>query len=517
MQPGWTYLFEAVYAGSTHVVQYPFEGLVLLDAVSPAGQALQRAEQRISLAETFGPGIIPVPEVTGAASELRAKLSEGTEADRHASHTKYPAARATTETAPSAPPTFEGWVVQGSDGSREQLIQHSFTWVERRAQQLLHPLAVWHAVCIEGCSRAELLQPWPQHMRSELGRMLDALEQGFHEAQMELLRHLAILTSAAEQQQAEAVSQPNAAPASTPAQGKGHDTCATESQQQVSEAAAAADALADLSLCGTGASTQAGSSMGTPSGKMPTSTMAGCLPTASAPERTTTATAGADTASEHGAPGSVSSWPAEQQATMQDAVHYMQDKQGAVQSLQMGMYYQRDPYSRSSMAHPAIKAAPRLRRLLLECIKPNKDGSGLPGYQPSANFQQTWAKGWAAGPQLGHAAEQPPPAINEVLPLVYDTLLNHLAAADVVRLGCTCGMWSQLVSSHPGYAALCAGAKKPAPRSSCGYASSWLSHSGGSYDEEDYGCDYEDYDFDDYGGYDNGYDSDDCNDYFRYH
>jgi hypothetical protein len=34
-EPRWTYLFESVYQENTVVVQSPFEGLVLLGAVSP--------------------------------------------------------------------------------------------------------------------------------------------------------------------------------------------------------------------------------------------------------------------------------------------------------------------------------------------------------------------------------------------------------------------------------------------------------------------------------------------------
>jgi hypothetical protein len=516
MQPGWTYLFEAVYADNTHVVQYPFEGLVLLDAISPGGHGLERAEERVTLAETFGPGVIPVPELTGAATELRGKLSQGTEPNRPAVRFRAPTPDAPAWPAPSTLPACEGWVLQGSHGSREKLVQYSFKWVRRHAQQL-HPLAVWDAVCFEGHSRAELQQdkPWPQHMRSELGRMLDALEQGFQGAQKELFSQLAILkpTAGQQQQQAEAFAQRSTASASAPQQVQGNDTGGTASQHQMSEAAAAADALADLSLCSTGRSTHAGSSTGTQPGKPPPSAMAGPLPTASATGSTTTAATEADTAREQGTPGSVDGWDAQrsaqQTAAMQAVARYMQDRQGAVQSLQetpMDMYYQRRHPSKFSMAvingHPVSEAAPRLRRLLLECIKPNKDGSGLPGYQPSLNFQQTWAKGWAAGPQLGHAAEQPPPPIDDVLPLVYDTLITFLEPRDVVRMGRVCTTWSQLVRTHPGYQALCkAGkeAKEAAARRSQGYVLGPYSGYGHGYFYD--GWDDDGRDYDDWGGY----------------
>jgi hypothetical protein len=138
-------------------------------------------------------------------------------------------------------------------------------------------------------------------------------------------------------------------------------------------------------------------------------------------------------------------------------MEYMSGREAAVQELQkkpLIMYCQR-AVGMTMMLTVSCTVRPRLRRLLLECVKPNKDGTGLPGYQPSPSFQQTWASSWADGPLVGHAADQPPPLVNEVLPLIYDALLPFLEPRDVVTMSTICSMWAQLVRSHPGYAALC--------------------------------------------------------------
>lgn len=46
-QPGWTYMFEAVYHDNVHVVPYPFEGLVLLGAVLPQVGVMNALDQTV--------------------------------------------------------------------------------------------------------------------------------------------------------------------------------------------------------------------------------------------------------------------------------------------------------------------------------------------------------------------------------------------------------------------------------------------------------------------------------------
>jgi hypothetical protein len=78
MQPGWTYMFEAVYQHNTHVVRYPFEGLVLLGAVSPQGLELPDAAARQQLAAELGDiGVMAVPSIEGALLELLQRLGRG--------------------------------------------------------------------------------------------------------------------------------------------------------------------------------------------------------------------------------------------------------------------------------------------------------------------------------------------------------------------------------------------------------------------------------------------------------
>ena len=63
MQPGWTYLFEAVYADNTIVVPYLFEGLVLLTAVAPDGCEMRSPGERQQLAAQLGVMLVPCLQV----------------------------------------------------------------------------------------------------------------------------------------------------------------------------------------------------------------------------------------------------------------------------------------------------------------------------------------------------------------------------------------------------------------------------------------------------------------------
>ena len=63
MQPGWTYLFEAVYAKTTIVVPYLFEGSVLLSAVAPDGCEVGNLGERQQLAAQLGVMLVPCLQV----------------------------------------------------------------------------------------------------------------------------------------------------------------------------------------------------------------------------------------------------------------------------------------------------------------------------------------------------------------------------------------------------------------------------------------------------------------------
>ncbi|KAJ9532467.1 hypothetical protein QJQ45_010509 [Haematococcus lacustris] len=175
-QPGWTYLFEAVYAANTHVISYPFQGLVLLDAICPEGLGLASGAAKHALAARLG---------TLAAPELQ--LRKAKELIRW-----LQAGQASSSSSPSTPPLLishspasEGWVVTlGSSGQRVKLVNDSFKRAHCEAQ-LLHPLSVWDMVR-QGASRDQLLPPWlPSHLRVELEAVLAALHRQFQEVRLQ--------------------------------------------------------------------------------------------------------------------------------------------------------------------------------------------------------------------------------------------------------------------------------------------------------------------------------------------
>jgi hypothetical protein len=173
LQPGWTYLFEAVYPDNTHVVQYSFEGPVLLTAVAPDGREVRGAAARQALARRLG--VLAAPSLEGPWEELGARLARGTAASPGsgaASSVSASGSQRDGEQLQLALPTFEGWVLEAPSGERHKLVQTAFKRAGAAAQQLLHPLVLWDeldaarpawahaawAACRAGCAGAPVLQ-----------------------------------------------------------------------------------------------------------------------------------------------------------------------------------------------------------------------------------------------------------------------------------------------------------------------------------------------------------------------
>lgn len=191
LAPGWTYLFEAVYRSSCHVVPYPFEGLVLLSAVGPDGMELPSPDERQALARQLG--TMAAPCLEGPLAELHSRLARGavpaaaavSPAGRGSgsrgggAELAVPRAGSAGKTELAAPPSFEGWVLEASSGQRLKLVQAAFKRAGAAAVELLHPLVLWDAVRCGGASRAGLAVGLPPHMQRELHAELDAMEGQF--------------------------------------------------------------------------------------------------------------------------------------------------------------------------------------------------------------------------------------------------------------------------------------------------------------------------------------------------
>lgn len=315
MQPGWTYLFEAVYGDNTHVVQYAFEGLVLLAAVKPDGQELRGITERQHLAAQLG--FMAVPSLKGPWAELCDRLSRGTPQNVGGGS--------------AVPAAFEGWVVEEPRGTRHKLVQAAFQRTGRAAQ-LLHPLTVWDKVRNSRTSRAQLSAGLPPHFQRELHAILDATEGHF----CRVLRVLAHMAAQAHSQQS---------------QGRlcelldGMQGFLADRGGQVMELE---NMLASLTLLEGGHESSGRSAEG---------------------EQNRGAVKALHTSD-----------------SFQKALHYVLQHTGG--RVEAPMFWRRISH------HEAPGSLPLLRGLVLDCIRPDMDGT-LPGYSPSPNFAQTHAKGWA--------------------------------------------------------------------------------------------------------------------------
>eukprot|EP00961_Rhodomonas_salina_P193590 2613624-Rhodomonas_salina.1 len=89
-----------------------------------------------------------------------------------------------------------------------------------------------------------------------------------------------------------------------------------------------------------------------------------------------------------------------------------------------------------------------LRCRILECIKPDWGGH-LQGYTPSANFKQTFAKGWKAGPMAGRLARNRDAASRNPMEdeLILLLVLQRLDDLPMVKALAVCHAWRLMVKS----------------------------------------------------------------------
>jgi hypothetical protein len=182
-----------VYRLNAHVVQYNFEGLVLLAAVAPDGRELPDGDPALpQLAQRLGV-TMAAPCLRGTWGELVAELGRTPAAAGGSavagSGSRQEGSGSSRPRAVSGPPAFEGWVLTTADCSRHKLISEQYKQASL-AGQALHPLSVWDAVRCSGLSRAALLAGLPAHFQDELRGILDALTRRFCWVQQQLAAQL---------------------------------------------------------------------------------------------------------------------------------------------------------------------------------------------------------------------------------------------------------------------------------------------------------------------------------------
>jgi hypothetical protein len=402
MQPGWTYMFEAVYQHNTHVVRYPFEMLVLLGAVSPEGAELPDAAARQQLAAQLG--VMAVPSIEGALPELLHRLGRGCctsdEAQDSAAASKgssnkkavHSGNQVSGSSSNRSTGNFEGWVAQ-SEQQRCKLVLQQFQQLSRAASHLLHPLMMWDAV-FRGRSRAELAEGLPVHFAAELDGILAALDGQFWAVQKLL-----------DQQLQKAWLSTSALSSVSGSSSKG---AVVSSVDVASAPAGEADANAERLSA-------------TADDDHPTAASEACST---------------------GATGSAAVLNTPQFA---DALQYAVDRGTAAVA---SMFWA----PRTASSSNGSSTAPALRGRILECIRPGLDGI-LPGYTPSPAFKQTYAKGWARGPPAGSRVlgQGPEPLIlQQLTDQALTAVLGKLRGRDVGSALRVCRAWCGLVQGDPG-------------------------------------------------------------------
>ena len=112
---GWTYMFEIIYSDNTVVIDYPFEGLVLLAVTNADGEELPYHDM-YDIAKRAG-FTLASQMLCGSYSEIESYCGIGN-ANR------------------------EGWVIRDAGGNRVKLVNNEYK-VRSRQASLIHPQLVW--------------------------------------------------------------------------------------------------------------------------------------------------------------------------------------------------------------------------------------------------------------------------------------------------------------------------------------------------------------------------------------
>ena len=402
-EPGWTYLFEAVFADNAMVVPYPFDSPVLLAAVAPDGA---RAPHAACAALAARMGVMLAPSVEGTLGEFERFLApprampraqSGPDSDsesepeaggggtggrrrapRPAFASEYESASDSDRQgllASTPPAAFEGWVVTCGDGTNVKLVDGAYKR-SSAAADLLHPLIVWDRVRTGGEGRSGMLDRrcLAAHHRAELAAILDALQASYGRARGLVLAQ--------------------ALP------GPGLEAARSDSVPEAPHGSGSGPAPSGSGAEGLGAEALA---------------------------------LAADTARRLGGAGPAS-------------MHY---------DTALGRRQPRHwcllgaPGSASGGGHGLM------RTLLLDCVRPGADGS-LPGYAPSRGCLATIAKGWAGGPRFGRLAAAAEPLIAAKLSGAESSLLGlvlgELDGRAMAGALLVSREWSVAIRNAPGFA-----------------------------------------------------------------
>ena len=183
-QTGYTYLFEIIYQNNTVIVNYLFEGLVLLAISDESGHELPHDEVLYN-ARTIGFFMV-TPRITAPYSEILWYCA-GIDLTFQRSMTSSPFVSGAL---PVHNRRQEGWVVKFRDGRRQKIV---YSWWKEIAQiaDLVHPQIVW--LLIRHDKIKEILRNVPNHFHVEINRIIRALRRKFVETVKRVEEYLIFL------------------------------------------------------------------------------------------------------------------------------------------------------------------------------------------------------------------------------------------------------------------------------------------------------------------------------------
>jgi hypothetical protein len=160
-EPGWTYLFEAVFEDNTVVVPYPFDAPVLLAAVSPDGT---RSPHAICVALAARMGVMLAPSLAGTLGDFERFLtprgvvgmpraSADSHFDSNSDSLIWDLPLVAGPIGSTTLLAFEGWIVTRSDGSNEKLVCNAYKQASRAAANCTR------LMCGTGCAQAVKVAP----------------------------------------------------------------------------------------------------------------------------------------------------------------------------------------------------------------------------------------------------------------------------------------------------------------------------------------------------------------------
>lgn len=205
---GHTYMFEIIYKCNTVIVNYPFDGLVLLAVTDDIYGREFSFEELLRCAQQVGFFMVP-PRFKGTYDEIlwycggidlgahdSKRISSATHNTKHSGdvnassctasilHGSATLSRATLSGKAKSVHQEEGWVVKFIDGSRQKIV-HNW-WKEAfRLAQLAHPQIVW--LLLKQNKFKNIFNDMPPHIRKESQRMLRAIGRKFMKIVVEIL------------------------------------------------------------------------------------------------------------------------------------------------------------------------------------------------------------------------------------------------------------------------------------------------------------------------------------------